>query len=113
MFGDLIASHDLYPPLREAANEAFELLVSIVRDGQREGVVRAQPERLVALAAWAQIHGLALLFASGQIRSKDGSAIDPGAVALQVITLLRDGLSVLPDGPPVKPPVQAVVQPPG
>ena len=51
MFGDLIASHDLDPPLREAANEAFELLVSIVRDGQSAGEVRAQPERLVALAA--------------------------------------------------------------
>jgi AcrR family transcriptional regulator len=94
MFGDLITHHDNYPALVEASKKAYEVLVSVVREGQRTGRIRAQDERLVTLAAWSQVHGLAMLIASGQIRAEGAEPIEYKSLAASVIALLRDGLSV-------------------
>jgi AcrR family transcriptional regulator len=94
MFGDMIANHDDYPTLLQASKEAYELLVSVVREGQQAGCICAQSERIVALAAWSQVHGLALLIASGRIRSEGAERIEHKALAVSVITLLQEGLSV-------------------
>jgi len=94
MFGDAITRHEDYPTLVEASTKAYEVLVSVVREGQQAGRMVAQDERLVALTAWAQVHGLAVLIASGQIRSEGAERIEHQSVAASVIALLRDGLSV-------------------
>jgi AcrR family transcriptional regulator len=73
MFGDLISSHAAYPSLLEASSAAFEVLVS--------------------LAAWSQVHGLALLIASGQIPSEGSAPLQPQTLADAVLTLLQTGLA--------------------
>jgi hypothetical protein len=93
MFGDLIPDHESYPALVESSKKAYEVLVSVVREGQQTGRIRAQDERLVALAAWSQVHGLAMLIASGQIRAEGAEPIEYKSLAASVIALLRDGLS--------------------
>jgi hypothetical protein len=70
------------------------VLVSVVREGQQTGRIGAQNERVVTLAAWAQVHGLAMLIASGQIRSDGAERIEHRSLAASVLALLRDGLSV-------------------
>jgi AcrR family transcriptional regulator len=94
MFGDLITQHENYPTLVAASKKAYEVLVSVVREGQRAGRISAQNERLVTLAAWAQVHGLAMLIASGQIRAEGAERIEHKSLTASVIALLRDGLSV-------------------
>ncbi len=94
MFGDLIPDHDSYPRLVESSKKAYEVLVSVVREGQQTGRLRAQDARLVALAAWSQVHGLAMLIASGQIRVEGPEPIEYKSLAASVIALLREGLSV-------------------
>ena len=94
MFGDLITHHENYPALFESSKKAYEVLVSVVREGQQTGRIGAQNERLVTLAAWAQVHGLAMLIASGQIRPEGAERIEHKSLAASVIALLRDGLSV-------------------
>jgi Tetracyclin repressor-like, C-terminal domain len=93
MFGDLITHHHIYPALVEASKKAYEVLVSVVREGQQSGRIGAQNERLVTLAAWAQVHGLAMLIASGQIRLDGAERLEHKSLAASVIALLRDGLS--------------------
>lgn len=102
MFGDLIANRDHYPGLVAASREAYEVLESLVRKVQKTGRARVQSERIVALAAWAQVHGLALLIASGQIPSESADRIDHRALAVSVISLLRDGLSGGSDARPTR-----------
>ena len=93
MFGDLISSHAAYPSLLEASSAAFEVLASSVRAGQKEGFIRESDERLVSLAAWSQVHGLALLIASGQIPSEGSAPLQPQTLADAVLTLLQTGLA--------------------
>jgi AcrR family transcriptional regulator len=93
MFGDLIASHAAYPSLLEASSAAFEVLASSVRAGQKAGLIRESDERLVSLAAWSQVHGLALLIASGQIPPQGTAALQPETLADNVLNLLQTGLA--------------------
>ena len=93
MFGDLIASHAAYPSLLEAGAEAFEVLASTVRAGQKTARIRHPSERLVSLAAWSQVHGLALLIASGQIKPDGTEPLNPEALADEVLALLQAGLA--------------------
>jgi hypothetical protein len=51
---------------------------------------------LVALAAWSQVHGLALLIASGQIPAEGIGPLKHGELANGVLTLLQQGLSLKP-----------------
>lgn len=93
MFGDSVANHGAYPALVAAARQAYEVLDSLVREGQQAGRVRKGDERTVALAAWAQVHGLTQLMASGQVRPHGSGRLDHKGLAREVIGLLENGLS--------------------
>jgi len=86
------------PDTRRSVEKAYEVLVSVVREGQQAGRISQQDERLVALTAWAQVHGLAMLIASGQIRSEGAERIEHKSLAASVLALQRDGLSVKAPG---------------
>jgi AcrR family transcriptional regulator len=96
MFGDFIISHEAYPSLVEASKEAYELLASAVQAGQQAGRIRSEDPQLVALAAWSQVHGLALLIASGQIPAEGIGPLKHDELANGVLTLLQEGLSMKP-----------------
>jgi AcrR family transcriptional regulator len=96
MFGDFIVSHGAYPSLAEAGKEAYELLAGAVRAGQQAGRIRSEDALLVALAAWSQVHGLALLIASGQIPAEGVDPISHRMLADGVLRLLQEGLSLKP-----------------
>jgi AcrR family transcriptional regulator len=93
MFGGLIGDHADHPGLKQAAEGAYERLREAVSKAQRSGHVRTGDERIIALASWAQVHGLALLIAGGQIGSENG-APPPRYLATEVTRLLQQGLAV-------------------
>lgn len=93
MFSDLIECHDAYPGLVEASREAFDGLVSVVRAGLESGGLAPADERIAALTAWSQVHGLALLISSGKIRTPDGKPpSDHRALTEAVLARLDHGL---------------------
>lgn len=52
-------------PVALASAEVFALLMQLVADGQKAGVIRDGDTRAVAQACWALVHGLASLLAQG------------------------------------------------
>ena len=56
-----------YPELAEAGVESMGILMQAIRDGQGAGSIEAGEIRVLAAAAWASVHGLASLLASGQL----------------------------------------------
>jgi AcrR family transcriptional regulator len=96
MFGDFIASQEAYPSLVEAGKEAYELLAYAVRAGQQAGRIQSEEPQLIELAAWSQVHGLALLIASGQIPADGIGPLKRAELVSGVLTLLQEGLSVKP-----------------
>jgi AcrR family transcriptional regulator len=93
MFGGLIVSRLEYPGLLEASLEAFNVLESLVCSGQDLGLIRSGEARIITLAAWAQVHGLALLIASGELGPAPALSLDHHALAAAIVGLQRDGLA--------------------
>jgi AcrR family transcriptional regulator len=96
MFGDFIVSHEAHPSLVEAGKEAFGLLASAVRAGQLAGRIQSEKPQLIEIAAWSQVHGLALLIASGQIPAAGVGPLKHRDLVNGVLALLQEGLSVKP-----------------
>lgn len=94
MFGGLIGRQADHPALQVAAEGAYERLREVVRDAQHAGLVRTGDERIIALASWAQVHGLALLIAGGQVAGDDGAPPPARHLASEVTRLLQEGLAL-------------------
>jgi AcrR family transcriptional regulator len=93
MFNRSIVSKLEYPTLLQASLDAFDVLESLVRSGQGLGLIRGSDARVVALAAGAQVHGLAMLIASGELGPAPSVNLDHRALAAAIIGLQRDGLA--------------------
>lgn len=94
MFGDLIRDRTKYATLRSAARENADFLTGLVGQAKLEGRYRDTNDRLMALASWAQVHGLAMLLSSGVVEGVAGDRPDRAAVVSAVLDLLRDGLAM-------------------
>lgn len=94
MFSGLVGRHDDYPELKNAGQEAYELLASSVRSAMQGGLVSGPSEHIVSLASWAQVHGLALLIAGGQIDRDSKESLSAAELAFQVTGLLQQGIAI-------------------
>jgi AcrR family transcriptional regulator len=66
MFGRVFADRRHYPDLDEAASQAFEVLVGVIRAGQAAQEIIPGSPRQIAVGAWAMVQGLALLLIERQ-----------------------------------------------
>jgi AcrR family transcriptional regulator len=96
MFSGLIGRHDDYPELKNAGEEAYELLASSVRSAMQAGLASGPSEHIVSLASWALVHGLAMLIAGGQVARDSKETFSAAAVAFQVTGLLQQGIAMVP-----------------
>lgn len=67
LFGDVLSLKNAGKELREAAQEAIESLVRIVKNGQKAGLYKKTNAHILALAAISMVHGFSLLVMSGRI----------------------------------------------
>jgi AcrR family transcriptional regulator len=93
MFSSLIEDPQAYPGLRDAGGHAFNVLVEIVRAGQAAGIIIAGEARLLAVAAWTQMHGLSLLLIGHQVPRDVSAALDPEQLARTCSRLFYTGLA--------------------
>lgn len=73
MFGGAIANFDDHPGLKAAAKHAQDELRTVVRAVLQGVGMRAAEEDAVEAAAWSIVHGLTVLLADGQIRTRAGN----------------------------------------
>jgi AcrR family transcriptional regulator len=67
LFGDVLSLKNAGKELREAAQEAIESLVRMVKNGQKVGLYKKTNAHILALAAISMVHGFSLLVISGRI----------------------------------------------
>jgi AcrR family transcriptional regulator len=94
MFGDAIRRRNDYPALVEASNAAYKVLLSVVREGIRMHRMTSENEHVVASAAWAIVHGMAVLMAAGHLGPQPSRGSDLKSLPADVIGLLRSGLEM-------------------
>lgn len=77
--------------LREAGKRFFELLLTLIRDGQSQHRFRSDDATQLAHACWAMVHGLSVL-----LHISPSHAANRGAAAInaeQAIEILLEGLA--------------------
>ncbi|MBK8474898.1 MAG: TetR/AcrR family transcriptional regulator [Opitutaceae bacterium] len=74
-----------------AGERAFALLVEVIEQGKKDGLVRQVPTPALAVAAWALIHGLSLLLVGDQLEPVRSGAVAPEALVVSSVKLLREG----------------------
>jgi AcrR family transcriptional regulator len=77
MFSGIAPDAQAYPGLGAAGMRAFAQLVGVIESAQQAHVFVTMPPRQLAVAAWALVHGLALLLTGGQIPPDVRATISP------------------------------------
>ena len=67
MFSGILEKEKIYPEFVTESQRNFQLVKMVVEANQAAGVLRSGPSDLVALSAWAIIHGFSMLLLEGQI----------------------------------------------
>lgn len=95
-FRVMFGPHFTHPPEMPSSDgtvNSFGLLLGAISECQRAGVVRAGEPRVLALACWSLVHGLASLLVDGQLASAGiTTARQAEAVAREQTRLLVLGL---------------------
>ncbi|PHS15366.1 MAG: TetR family transcriptional regulator [Kangiella sp.] len=92
MFGNILPCHEAYPELQSSGEFAFNGLKIIIEAGQSKGVFKAGNVELLALTAWSTIHGLSILFISGQIEETISLSVDIKELAFSVSEIMLNGI---------------------
>ena len=67
MFSGVLEQEKDYPEFREMSKKSFQLLIDLVSDCQRAGLLEPGPVDLIAISLWSLVHGFVLLFLENQI----------------------------------------------
>jgi AcrR family transcriptional regulator len=92
MFGSHIADPEGYPGMWAAGARAFAVLVEIIRTGQHAAALGAGDPQQLAFAAWAMVHGLALLRIDHQVPAALRGAYDQEQLVRLCLRQQYDGL---------------------
>lgn len=91
MFGNYEANlEETTTSLADAAQQSFMVLVNVIVAGQEAGVLRTEEPTQLAQAAWALVHGLAMLIIDGQLPMTQNQAIASSFVVLVFV----EGLAI-------------------
>jgi AcrR family transcriptional regulator len=90
MFGDLLKPFDADEKLLAASKNAFEGLVTIVRNGQTAGLFKDKDSQSLAIATWSQVHGLSMLITARHMGDLSEQALEH--LTLEMVDLLFNGL---------------------
>lgn len=71
MFGGVGLNLKLYPQLASVSRRTYRQLREIIQMGQKLGYLKQGKAKEKTLASWAMIHGIAMLFLEGRIKTMD------------------------------------------
>lgn len=94
MFGAFLEKNK-HPSLFKASTEAYQILRTQVGQGIQQGIMIGNIDSLTR-AAWATVHGTAMLLLDNQFALQKNDVIDSHQVALEITTVLGQGLFIQP-----------------
>ncbi len=67
MYGNQIQDHSKYDTLIAAEEETFDVLVNIISDCKKDGLLATNDVKKTSIAAWTMVHGIAVLLSGKQM----------------------------------------------
>lgn len=99
-FDSSMVDYEEYEELQLAGERCFEILLSVIRRGQEEGIFRQQPEEQLAGIVWSGLHGIAsLLQTKGTDETREEKPVRKAVYFLaderrEVLTRMLDAITV-------------------
>jgi len=90
MYGSFL-DKSLFPDLLKKGDQAYQIFYSQFEEATKQGLMNADLEKLTQ-AAWALVHGAALLLLENRFTSTDGKKADYYQIAHNVTSVLGMGL---------------------
>jgi AcrR family transcriptional regulator len=92
MYGNFIEAHSEHVRLKNAGQECFSVLVTILKNAQKKHLVQKSDPNEQALAAWALVHGVSTLIVEKQIHLDTMSRAKLRKTVKNVIKYLHQGI---------------------
>jgi AcrR family transcriptional regulator len=92
MFSGWADDRARHPALSAAADRSHAVLFDVVEQGQAASMIVPGEPRIIALSAWASIHGLAALLLERQLLAPPDVPLDGERLARRMALLLFNGL---------------------
>lgn len=81
--------------LREAGEQAFHSLVETIEEGMHEEKIKPTDSGQLALAAWALVHGVAMLLIDGALSNRSPAPLKPEQILAMCQSFFRQGWRAL------------------
>lgn len=75
MSSDYPRNRNQYPQLAQASNNAFNVLLDVIKAGQAAKVFNSQDAQQLARVCWSLVHGVAMLAIDNQFMSYDRTSV--------------------------------------
>lgn len=92
MYGNQIESHSKYKSLVKTEDDSFKIIVEIIRDCQRAGVIETEDAVSSATSAWTMVHGIAVLLAGKQVMFRSVDLKEARRITKELIHYLYTGM---------------------
>jgi hypothetical protein len=86
IFSSVIEREHDYPDFVEVSHRNFDLIVEVVENNQRAGILKSGESSLKAITIWSTVHGFIFLFLEQQIPSRILSHYQIKALMKDVLT---------------------------
>jgi AcrR family transcriptional regulator len=88
--------HDAISLTQASGMEAYAPLLDTIAEGQEAGELASGDGAILALAAWAHVHGFAMLVVDGPMRHQVQAGPELDAMVEGILEVLLDGMSASP-----------------
>lgn len=92
MYGNQIESHLKYDSLIKTEDETFQIIVEIIRDCQKAGLIPEGNTEKAATSAWTMAHGVAVLLSGQQMMFRSIEIKQARKITKDLIQFLYTGL---------------------
>jgi len=97
MYGNQIQNHSKFNTLIASEEETFQVLIDIISDCQRAGIIETKNVQKTSMAAWTMVHGIAVLLLGKQVMFRSAHLKNAKNITKDLIEHLYLGLKIRKD----------------
>jgi AcrR family transcriptional regulator len=91
MYGNQIQNHSKFDSLILAEHETFSVLIEIISDCKRAGILETKDVKKTSVAAWTMVHGIAVLLLGKQVMFRNADMKNARRITKEMIEHLYLG----------------------
>ncbi len=92
MYGNQIENHSKFEALISAEEDTFQVLIEIITECEKQGILVSKNIKKTSMAAWTMVHGIAVLLLGKQVMFRSSNFKNAKIITKELIEHLYLGL---------------------